>query len=382
MMTATETPKMQGAIADDVRTGTLYRNPDAHVKSIHAYWPSVVNLGGGHLMAVYTLGEAFESVNLRVHLADSRDNGETWKTLGQPAPLPDTQLTSESGRLSLASDGELILLLVRHDRSAHPELGLAEPNHFGFVPMKFCICRSRDKGRTWTAPEDVVAPLVGPEFEMCSPITPLRDGRWLLPTSTWRGWDGKLPNGNQMCALISSDKGRTWPTYTSVMRDPEDHVRYWESKIHERPDGSLLAIAWAYDEHAKMDLPNHFAISRDAGKTWTQPYSTGLHGQTLTAAVLPDGRVLSAYRRMDRPGLWLNLSRIEGDKWINQAEQPLWGHEGFITGLGETLAKRFQTLRFGAPCVTPLEKGEFFVSFWCYEDCVSMNRWFKFTLRG
>jgi sialidase-1 len=367
-------------IAQDIRTGVLYRNPNAHVKSVHAYFPSVVQLPSGKMLGLYTLGEAFESVNLRVHLSESTDDGETWKQLAPPAPLPADALVSESGRVTVTDDGELIALLVRHDRSAHPELGLAEPVNFGFVPMKFCIARSKDEGRTWTKPVDIAAPLVGPEFEMCAPITPLRDGRWLLPTSTWRGWNGELPNGNQMCAFISSDRGATWPKYTTVMRDARDRVRFWESKIHQCPNGSLLAVAWAHDEAAGKDLPNHYAMSDDGGATWSPPLPTGLNGQTLTSLVLPDGRVLSAYRRLDKQGLWLNLAKLEGHRWINLAEQPLWGHESVVTDTTGSLARRFQALKFGAPTVTMLKSGHVFVAFWCYEECVSVIRWFKFKV--
>ncbi|MDZ4697756.1 MAG: sialidase family protein [Deltaproteobacteria bacterium] len=371
-----------GTMTTGLRTGVLFRNPSTHVRSVHAYFPSVVQMPDDRLIVAYTLGEAFESVNLRVHLSESNDLGETWQPLGSPAPLPVNALTSESGRLTVLNDGELLLLLVRHDRSAHPDMGLAEPVNFGFAPMKFCIARSSDQGRTWTTPTNIAPPLDGPAFEMCSPITLLATRRWLLPTSTWRGWDGALHNGNQMCAFISKDAGATWPRCVTVMRDPKDCVRYWESKIHRRPDRSLLAVAWAHDESTGADLANQFSLSFDEGETWSAPASTGLQGQTLTSTVLPDGSVLSAYRRLDRQGLWLNLARIDADRWVNLAEQPLWGHESIVTDTTGTLARRFQTLKFGAPSVTRLGNGQVFVAFWCYEDNVSIIRWFKFDLRA
>ena len=83
-----ETPvKVQG-IATNLRTGVLYRNPNAHVKSVHAYFPSVVQLPSGKLLGLYTTGEAFEAVNLRCHLSESIDGGETWTPIAPPAPLP------------------------------------------------------------------------------------------------------------------------------------------------------------------------------------------------------------------------------------------------------------------------------------------------------
>ncbi|OPZ83154.1 MAG: BNR/Asp-box repeat protein [bacterium ADurb.Bin429] len=210
-------------------------------------------------------------------------------------------------------------------------------------------------------------------------MTPLRDGRWLLPTSTWRGWDGYCPNGTRMVAFVSHDFGHTWPEYLDIMHQPG--IIFWESKIIEFPDGRLLAVAWAYDEEAGKDLPNHYCVSHDGGLTWSPPASTGLHGQTLTPFLLDDDRILCVYRRMDVPGLWVNLSTLDGDTWTNDAAEPLWGHHAVgLTSDSADMAHNFNVLRFGAPCITRLPDGMLFVAFWCYEDCVSNIRWFKFSI--
>ena len=184
-----------------------------------------------------------------------------------------------------------------------------------------------------------------------------------------------------MSAFVSHDQGQSWPKYQVVMRDPEQQVIYWESKIVELEDGRLLAVAWAYDQGAAQDRPNHYALSSDGGLTWSAPRSTGLQGQTLTPIVLPGGRLLCLYRRMDRPGLWANLSHLEGDGWRNDAEEPLWGTGAVgLTGSSDNMAYNFQVLRFGAPCLTALPDGTILAAFWGYEDCVSNVRWFKLAV--
>ena len=249
------------------------------------------------------------------------------------------------------------------------------------TPTEFLLLRSQDGGHTWTDPRPIEPPLVGPCFELCCPVTPLADGRWLLPTSTWRSWDGECPNGMKMISFVSADQGRSWPEYIDVLADPEGGVIYWESKILELADGRLLAAAWAYDEAASADRPNQYALSADGGRTWSAPRSTGLTGQTLTPLVLEDGRVLCAYRRMDETGLWANLSHIEGDEWVNEACEPLWGARASdLTGASESMAENFQVLRFGAPCLTQLADGAVLAAFWCYEDCVSNIRWFELRI--
>ena len=365
-----------------LKRGLIYRNPKPHVKSIHAYFPSVAVMANGEILATLALGEAFESTNLRTHIARSSDNGESWQVEGAIYPGTFDRLTSDFSRVTALADKEVLVFMARHDRTEHPDEGLTNPKTLGFVPTTFLILRSRDYGHRWTTPEKLEPPLSGPEFEICCPITPLKDGRWILPTSTWRGWSGECPHGMKMVALVSHDRGVTWPEYMDVMADQERHIIYWESKIIELPDGRLMATAWAYDEKKAQDLPNQYVLSRDGGKTWSRSKSTGLIGQTLTPFSLGDGRVLCVYRRIDKTGLWANISHLKGDKWINDYCEPLWGHRvSGLTGSSRNMVDNFNILRFGAPCITRLKDKNLFVAFWCYEECISVIRWFKFQLK-
>src|SRR5690606_8691443 len=191
-------------------------------------FPSVAVLDSGQeMLATYVRAEAFEAVNMRVYLARSCNGGRSWQ---QEGPLPTgvgNQPWSETARLTCTPQGELIVLLTRFDRSAHLEEGLCNPQTMGLAPMRFLTLRSQDGGRTWSSPEPIQPPLRGPEFELCAPITCLSDGRWLLPTSTWRSWEGELPNGNRMVAFASQDHGRTWPSYLNVMTSPDNRLIFW-----------------------------------------------------------------------------------------------------------------------------------------------------------
>jgi sialidase-1 len=362
-------------------TGLVYRNPKPHVHSVHAYFPSVVQMSNGELLATLVLGEAFESPNCHTHVARSTDSGESWQMEGPIYPGTPERLTSDASRITALPDGGVVAYMVRADRTDHPHEGLTNPHNLGFVPTELLTLQTHDFGHTWGEPKAFEPPLVGPSFELCSPITPLRDGRWLLPTHTWHGWDGYCPNGLKLVAFVSHDRGHTWPEYVDVMVDPGQQVIYWESKIVEFQDGRLLAAAWAYDRVAAKDRPNHYALSDDGGQTWSPPRSTGLSGQTLTPFLLNDGAILCVYRRIDEPGLWANLSHLEGDTWVNDACTPLWGaRTGGLTGTSGNMVENFQVLRFGAPCITRVSDGTIFVAFWCYEDCVSNIRWFKLQI--
>ncbi|MBO9607168.1 MAG: exo-alpha-sialidase [Paenibacillaceae bacterium] len=230
-------------------------------------------------------------------------------------------------------------------------------------------------------PEPIKPPLVGPSFEMNAPIVSVQDGRWLLATSTWRGWDGECPNGMKMVAFVSADRGRTWPAYSDVMDGGRERVIFWESKLLELFDRRLLAVAWTYNEAEGCDLPEHYAISVDGGRTFTNPRSTGLIGQTPAIALTDAGGILTVYRRTDRHGLWANLSRLDGDEWVNETELPLWGaRELTAFAPRDNMVDNFHELRFGAPSICRMIDGRYFVSFWAVEDGVSVIRWMRLRI--
>ncbi|MHB9110821.1 MAG: sialidase family protein [Armatimonadota bacterium] len=360
--------------------GYIYRNQKPHVRSIHAYFPSAALLPGGEMVATAVVGEAFEAANLQTILFRSPD-GENWQMQGPILERPAGELTSNAARISAMPGGELVVFMIRHDRGKHPEEGLANPENVGFVDCELLLLRSRDGGHNWQGPFPLNPPLTGPSFEMCAPIEALSDGRWVLSTSTWHNWDGYGPSGLRQVGLVSRDRGQTWPEYLDIMHDAENRVFYWESKIVELPDGRLLSCAWAYDQVLAKDLPNQYALSVDGGKTWTPPRSMGLFGQTHTPLALPDGRVLSAYRRIDVPGLWAAVSRLEGDNLVVEEQAPLWGaNDAGLTSHSENMASNFAVLKFGAPHMLRLPDGSIHLVFWAVEDGVGVARWLKFRL--
>jgi hypothetical protein len=362
-----------------IETGLIYRNPKPHLFSRQASFPSLVLLPSGEMLAAFAIGSGFEAADLHTELARSSDGGRSWQLVGAVFNEGTDKPTSANVRISRMPGGELIAFGVRADRSRADE-GLTNPETQGFVETELIQLRSIDDGHTWQGPEVVAPPLVGPSFELCSPVVPLSDGRWLWPTSTWRGWDGANPSGTMAIALVSHDQGHTWPEYVRVMNSPGEDVIYWEQKIVDLGDGRLLAVCWTHDLPKGVDRPVHYAISSDYGRSFGPPRSTGLHGQTSTPIVLGDGRLVCVYRRTDMPGLWASYARIDGDEWVNQGELPLWGHsradEANFVG-GENLSRSFTTLKFGLPAGLLLPDGQVYVAFWCVEDCIYNIRWFR-----
>lgn len=170
-------------------------------------------------------------------------------------------------------------------------------------------------------------------------------------------------------AFVSEDGGKTWPRWTETF--PNDRFIYWESKILVLPDRRLLSVAWVHDFAAGKDKANHFAIGSPDASQWSAPRSMDIWGQTLSSIVLPDGRILSVYRRMDEPGLWGTVSRLDADQWINLEHRLLWLGRGGASNDPEDIRNHFATLKFGAPTLVQLSEKRILVAFWCVVDGVS-----------
>jgi len=351
------------------RAGLIFRNPKPHVRSVHAYFPSVVAFDDAHLGATVVLGEAFESPNLHLVYFESRDGGETWTRMAFVTEPDPEMLSSSVGRLSLLGDGSLLVIVTRHERSPDDE-GLTEGASIAFVPMKVEIYRSTDEGLTWTGPEKVNLPLADTAFELCSPLEVLADGTMIWPTSTWPTVGQEVHvSGFRTGVFVSRDQGKTWPEWIETF--PNDACIYWESKVVILPDQRLLSVAWAHELEVGKDRPNQFVVGSADASTWTAPQSTGILGQTMSCLVLDDGKILSVYRRMDEPGLWATVSTLDGETWTNEESQPLWrGLEGTSQD-PDRIREHFATLKFGAPSGVRLPGGKILVAFWCVINGVS-----------
>ena len=281
-------------------TGLVYRNPKPYLRAIHTWHPSVVLLDDGELVVSFDLGQAVEALDYRTYISRSADNAQTWS---DPVRLFEETLdrpTTHTVRISRTADGTLLGFGSRAYRD-DSEQGLVNRETLGYAEMDLILLKSHDRGRTWEGPTTIEPPLVGPGFEMCHGIRELRDGRWLAPTSTWKGWNGETPNGMSAFALVSHDRGQTWPEAIQVMDAYDQGIIHWEQSLVELDDGRLLSVAWAVREESGQTLPTPYALSNGSGR-FGAPRPAGIHAQTAKILALRDGRILCMYRRHDRSG--------------------------------------------------------------------------------
>lgn len=358
-------------------TGLVYRNPKPYLRAVNAWHPTIVQLENGDLLAGFDLGQGPESLDYRTWLSRSTDLGRTWT---EPVRLFEDKLdrpTTHTVRLSMMSDGTLVAAGSRFYRD-DPEKGIVDHQTLGFVQSELILLRSGDGGYVWSDPQTVSPPLIGPAFEACHRVMELSDGRWLWPTSTWRGLHGDGPNGMQAVGLVSHDQGQSWPEFLSIFNEYRRGVVSWETSVVEVPQGGLLAVTWLLNEKSGVTEPTPYSVSTN-GRDFSPPRATGLNGQTAKLLALPDGRFLCVYRRNDKPGLWCNLSLLEGadSRWVNLAEAPLWTGARSREQWEGRAADELSALKFGFPSLIQLFNGDILVVFWCQEDCIFNIRWVR-----
>jgi len=361
-----------------LESGLVYRNPKPHRRSIHAWHPTLVVGEQGNLLAAFDLAEAVESDDYRTYLSRSDDNGQTWSSPARFFADENDRLQRHSVRLSRMSDGSVIAMGSRRYLESDDE-DVFNRETFGTKPAEWILLRSRDEGQSWEGPKVAQFPFSGP-FEVCHAIVELTDGRWLLPTSILRQWDGSTPHGLKAIALVSADQGQTWTEFIDVLDASAQGWIHFESSLVQLPDGRLLSVSWAFDDKTGTSRPLPYAISND-GKTYGPAQPTGLNGETSKLLSLGDNYVFCVYRRYDQPGLWGNLARIEGDQWVNLEEAPLWqGTESRMFGQ-QASADELSALAFGFPQPHLLPDGNVMIVFWCREDCVHNIRWLRVTVQ-
>ncbi len=356
-------------------TGHVYRNPRPELRSLHAWHPSLIRFDDGELVCVFDRASADQSLDYRSFMSRSTDGGATWsepvRVLADWGERPTTHII----RASRLPDGTLVGVVGRMFRD-DPDAGIVNLPGIGYAEMDLWLIRSTDRGRSWSAPEPLDPPFDGPSWELCHSIVVMRDGRWLLPLSSWMGWHGEAPNGMTAVSFVSEDQGGSWPRALVEFDRWSDDLIHWEQSLVQLQDDRLLAVAWRLNWKTGAVHPTPYAISAD-GEHFTDLGPTGFLGQTTKMIVLPDGRVFCAYRRQDQPGLWGTLARIDGDRWVNLATAPLWqGAESGMTG-GEGTGTELVALKFGYPSMTLEPNGDVLLAFWCEEECIVNIRWLR-----
>lgn len=159
-------------------------------------------------------GKALWEPGSRVGVAESNDDGATWRYLSDiPARPGDDHDNYHELHGVEAADGRIIVQIRNHNKANERET---------------LQCESSDGGKTWTMPHSIGV------WGLPSHLLRLRDGR-LLMTYGYR----RTPYGNQ--ARISADAGKTWSAPITISDDGMGGDLGYPSTV-ELSNGELLTV--------------------------------------------------------------------------------------------------------------------------------------------
>ncbi len=358
--------------------GIVYRNPRPHVRAVHAWHPRLVAGKDGRIIVTFDLAQAVESMDYRTYISHSDDGGQSWSApvrLYEDNLLPDSPRPSTHlARPSRMRDGDLVAIIGRYFRD-DPNEGIINHANLGLVNMELLLARSGNDGRTWQPPQRIVPPVTGTGFEVVHPILELRDGRWLAPLATWHYGSSTPPYGDKAGVFVSTDQGRTWPTYLDVMNESAQGIIYFEQGLTELADGRVLAVAWAFDGKKGTTRSIDWAVS--SGGAFTPFKRTCLAGETAKLVALPNGKVLCVYRGINPAGLCASLLDVQGEELRTTEPVVLWKGERTQMVGAASAGEELANLKLGSPHMIALDQDRVLVVFWCCIEGLFHIRWIR-----
>ena len=347
----------------------LYDNPIPLSRSRHGFFPSLIQLPTGELLAMVAIGEAFESADMTTYVLRSGDRGQSWHLQG---PVYDKSVdsvpTSDYLKLLRLNNGSLIALGYRFNRP-DPDQSISGLESGGVLSGDNIVSFSDDDGRIWTVPQ--VVSRSRPELlEIPHSPVQLRSGDIVASGGLFIMEDGSNPSGQFGVITRSTDNGRTWNDSSRFYESPHKSICAYESGICQMDDGRLVSICWAFEIQAGRDHPNHVTVSHDDGYSWSAPIDTGHRAQSPNIISLGGERLVSIHcHRGEEVGLIVRVVDFSHDQWNVVTEKTIWGaHLGQQVQDGQKFREMMKHIRFGNPSMLLLDNDEILVAHWVIEN--------------
>ncbi|MGE4552462.1 MAG: exo-alpha-sialidase [Desulfovibrionaceae bacterium] len=224
-------------------------------------FPDVLLADNGGLLCIYNEFDQHASTRRKTLLRASRDLGASW---GEALVL-NCLRGCHCPRLARLPGGELLAL---DDGSLY---------------------RSLDHGRTWA-----VQPRTGMQHNISSRPVALGGEALLLTAHAHRGeaaFPGLRHSPTEQMVYRSDNLGFAWRPFSVAAF--ERRLALCEGAVTRLADGRLLMLL---RENTLVYEPMYAVLSRDDGRTWSEPRPTPLIGHRPTLGTTADGRLLVTYR--------------------------------------------------------------------------------------
>ena len=343
-----------------------------------AYCPCVTQLDDGSFIASQDVGTTLGSTDHSIEILRSAD-GRNWESQGLlPGGIANENWFYRIPDIEQLPDGPLVMRATRFEVAQCDVFDVeAEAALRGQVLLYW----SEDQGRTWSAPQLVPVDLPPDTYTwngaggrlLCLSAT-----RWMYPLETFRPRGSDAPVDQKALAVFSSDRGQTWGELTTVADDPSGSLFWWDQMNVRLADGRLYTMLWTHVNGTSEDLPVHWVISADEGRTWSQPKPTNIRGQVCSPIGLPDGRLAAIYNFRHHPqgirvALSQDLSTFDPDGEVVVFDA---GEEASLAGPDhENFLAEHLKIGFGKPSGILLDDGTLLTYFWCTSEGITHTRW-------
>ena len=299
-------------------------------EGVYACFPTLVRGENGQLVTRFATRVQASHIDPRGGYASlvSTDEGETWYPTQEE--VVDPAWMDAKGQLVIpAAHGWRYAPAAQRGALEARGLEVRDVPDGSVAYAEGCIVRtSMDRGRTFTEQEIETPPqaLVMNFYDVASTLrydekTIMRAvyGRPVAHVPFYEVW-----------LLRSEDNGESWD-FLTLASDPGKKVGLGETALLKLPDGDLIALMRS--EPVREQKSIYLSRSQDAGKTWSAPINTGIHGHPPHLLMLPSGEIVCTYGyREDPMGIRAVFSQDEGHTWSASTPKVLradgWGRRG------------------------------------------------------
>ena len=352
-----------------IKTSIIYDNPLPALKSIHSFFPSIIELDNGEILAGHQMGEAFEAVNSTSYISRSITGGSSFTAPMQMFDKKNKKpIRSDCCKITKLNDGRIIALgyqFIRKDET----LPIGNPETGGLLDDEVFYSISKDNGYTWSK-RKIIRCIWGQHVEASAPITVLKDGSWATPITGFSNWEGRnsIPCNGRL--LRSYDAGKKWNDNVVCMKFDTDDITCFEQRMCQLENGNIVVIGWNENLKTGELLNNHITISKDNGKTFSAPIDTGIKGQASFVLALDDNKILSLHslrRDCENPGIYGYIVDLSEGKWNVIESKLLWAPNTPILK-DKNFANVFAFLKFGQPSAIRINDNQLLMTHWACEN--------------
>ncbi len=262
-----------------------------------------------------------------VLLSHSDDEGHSWST--PRAPFTPPQIVGKPGLFrgayltSLGND-EVLATILWVDFS-DPDADFFNEETQGLLDTRIFFSRSSDGGQSWTSPRLMDTSPFDVPTAATGPVLIGKNKEWICQFETNKHYNDLSEWRHSSVLMFSRDEGATWTEYSRPSLVGDDCIFYWDQRPSVAPDGGILDLFWTYDNANAKYLNIHARESKDAGRSWSEYWDTGVTGQPAPAVFLADGRIVMPYvDRSGEPILKLRVSWDNGQTWPESSETALY----------------------------------------------------------